>query len=54
MFSLKVKSLVWKGNEQRYLLILAAIVLTIWLGIIGIAMTILLYILLSFVGLRSK
>lgn len=54
MFSLKVKSLAWKGNEQRYLLILAAIVLTIWLGIVGIAMTILLYILLSFVGLRSK
>lgn len=54
MFSLKVKSLAWKGNELRYLLILGAVALTVWLGIIGIAMTILLYILLSFVGLRSK
>lgn len=52
MFSLKVKSLAWKGNELRYLLILAAIVLTIGFGIIGIAMTILLYILLSFLGMR--
>ena len=54
MFSLKVKSLAWKGNERRYLLILAAVALTIWLGIPGIAMTILLYILLSFAGIRSK
>ena len=54
MFSLKVKSLAWKGNERRYLLILAAVALTIWLGIPGIALTILLYILLSFAGIRSK
>ncbi|MDO4703885.1 phosphatidylcholine/phosphatidylserine synthase [Tannerella sp.] len=52
MFSLKVKSLAWKGNELRYLLILGAVALTVWLGITGIAATILLYILLSFVGMR--
>lgn len=47
MFSLKIKSLAWKGNEQRYLLILAAIILTVCLGTIGLTATILLYILLS-------
>lgn len=47
MFSLKVKSLAWKGNELRYVLLISAIGLTLWLGILGISFTILLYILLS-------
>lgn len=47
MFSLKIKSLAWKGNEFRYLLVFAAIVFTVLWGFLGIAGTILLYILLS-------
>lgn len=47
MFSLKVKSLAWKGNELRYILVFAAIALVAWLGVSGIAAIIPLYILLS-------
>lgn len=47
MFSLKVKSLAWKGNELRYLLVLSSIGFVIGLGILGISMTIVLYVLLS-------
>ena len=48
MFSLKIKSVAWKGNERRYLLLLSAIVLTLALpALTGIAATIVLYILLS-------
>ena len=47
MFSLKVKSLAWKGNELRYILIACAIIfVTLW-GFLGISGTILLYIVLS-------
>ncbi len=48
MFSLKVKSLKWKGNECRYLLIIWAVVFVACLGVLGIAGAILLYIALSF------
>jgi CDP-diacylglycerol--serine O-phosphatidyltransferase len=47
MFSLKVKSLKLKGNEYRYFLAVFIIGLTIWIGILGIAGGILLYIALS-------
>ena len=47
MFSLKVKSLAWKGNELRYLLVLSSIGFVIGLGILGISITIVLYVLLS-------
>lgn len=47
MFSLKIKSLAWKGNEFRYLLIGCAIVFVALWGFLGIAGTILLYIVLS-------
>lgn len=47
MFSLKVKSLAWKGNELRYILAICAIVfIAVW-GFLGISGTILLYIVLS-------
>ena len=47
-FSLKIKSVAWKGNERRYLLLLSAIVLTLALpALTGVAATIVLYILLS-------
>ena len=48
MFSLKVKSLVWKGNELRYILIAGAVVFVALFGVLGIAGTIILYIILSF------
>lgn len=47
MFSLKVKSIKFKGNEYRYFLILFIIGLVIGIGILGIAGGILLYIALS-------
>lgn len=47
MFSLKVKSLAWKGNELRYILIACAIVFVALWGFLGLAGTILLYIVLS-------
>jgi CDP-diacylglycerol--serine O-phosphatidyltransferase len=47
MFSLKVKSLKWKGNELRYLLVVGTVVfISLW-GFLGIAGAILLYIILS-------
>lgn len=47
MFSLKIKSLAWKGNEARYILVACAVIfVSIW-GFLGIAGTILLYVLLS-------
>ena len=53
MFSLKVKSWGWKGNEFRYLLVACAIVfVTLW-GCLGIAGTIVLYIILSLLNKRS-
>lgn len=50
MFSLKIKSLSWKGNELRYILIIASALLIITFGFIGISGAILLYILLSIIG----
>lgn len=47
MFSLKVKSLAWRGNEVRYLLVAGAIVFVALWGCLGLAGTIVLYIVLS-------
>lgn len=47
MFSLKIKSLKFKGNEHRYFLAVFMIGMVAWLGILGIAGGILLYITLS-------
>lgn len=47
MFSLKIKSLAWKGNELRYILVACAVVFVAIWGFLGIAGTILLYVLLS-------
>lgn len=54
MFSLKVKSLTWKGNEFRYILIGCAIVFVALWGFLGIAGTILLYIILSLLNKNGK
>lgn len=53
MFSLKVKSLAWKGNELRYLLIAGAVVFVALWGCLGISGTILLYIVLSIFNKRG-
>ncbi len=47
MFSLKIKTLSWKGNEIRYILILSSILFIILFGFLGVAGSILLYIFLS-------
>ncbi|SEG13999.1 CDP-alcohol phosphatidyltransferase family protein [Parabacteroides chinchillae] len=47
MFSLKIKSLSWKGNELRYILVVCAILFVALWGFLGISGTILLYIVLS-------
>ena len=47
MFSMKVKSLAWKGNELRYILVVCAVAFVSLWGFLGIAGTILLYIVLS-------
>lgn len=49
MFSLKIKSLSWKGNEVRYLLVIAAILFVALWGFLGVAGTIFLYVVLSLV-----
>jgi len=51
MFSLKIKSLTWKGNRLRVLFILAAVPLLLCLGIAGLFPVILLYICLSAIRL---
>lgn len=47
MFSLKIKSVRWKGNERRYILVGCAVIFVAVFGMLGIAGTILLYLLLS-------
>ena len=61
MFSFKIKSLKFGGNESRYFLVLFTIGLTVYLrtlgdtsGILGIAGGILLYIALSLINNRTK
>lgn len=53
MFSLKIKSLKWRGNERRYILLLGAIIFIAIFGVLGISGTILLYVGLSFFN-KSK
>src|SRR5690554_218847 len=47
MFSLKTKSLKWKGNEKQVLLIVLACIFIYFWGVLGVAATIIAYILLS-------
>lgn len=49
MFSLKFKKFGWKGNQQRYLLLLTGLVFIALFDMAGISMVILLYILFSIV-----
>lgn len=52
MFSLKIKSIAWKGNEIRYILVACAVLFVAVFGVLGIAGTILLYIFLSIFNKR--
>lgn len=54
MFSLKVKSIKFKGNEYRYFLIVFLIALVAYIGILGIAGGILLYIAMSIINSRKQ
>jgi CDP-diacylglycerol--serine O-phosphatidyltransferase len=54
MFSLKVKNIKFKGNEYRYFLIIFMIGLTAYIGILGIAGGILLYIAMSIINSRTQ
>jgi len=47
MFSLKFKNYAWKGNEARYILISAALLLFIFFNLSGISLIIIIYILMS-------
>lgn len=51
MYSLKFKSLRLRGNLVRYILLLAAVILLIFLGIPGVTLIVLTYILLSLLNL---
>lgn len=53
MFSLKIKSLAWKGNELRYLLAAGAVVFVGLWGFLGVAGTIVLYVILSLLNKRK-
>jgi len=53
MFSLKFNSLKWKGNELRYIIMIAAVVSIACFGFAGISLTVLLYILLSIMNADS-
>lgn len=53
MFSLKVKSLAWKGNELRYILFISAIGFILWLGPLGITVTVAAYVVLSIFNKRK-
>lgn len=52
MFSLKVKSLSWKGNELRYILIAAMFTAIVLWGVLGIAAGIILYIIMSVISAK--
>lgn len=54
MFSLKFHHLRFRGNVLRYVIIIAAIVLVSTLGLPGLAITILLYLVLSVVAVMIK
>lgn len=53
MFSLKISSLKFRGNELRYFLIVFMVIAVILWGVLGIAAGIILYILLSVISSRQ-
>lgn len=53
MFSLKTTNYTWRANKPQYMLLIAAPILILLFGSLGIAATILLYILLSVILFRA-
>jgi CDP-diacylglycerol--serine O-phosphatidyltransferase len=47
MFSLKMSSFTWNANKLQYILVASSLLLILFFGVVGISLTILLYILLS-------
>lgn len=58
MFSLKIKNLTWKDNKLRYIFIIGCVALIVLFGAIGIAFSIIWYIILSILtqkkGVRNE
>lgn len=54
LFALKFKNYKWKGNEVKYLFLVATIGMLVTLKTVAIPLTILLYIILSMIDNRSK
>lgn len=47
MFSMKVKTLAWRGNEVRYVLLVCGLLFIAFFGFLGVAGTVVLYFILS-------
>lgn len=54
MFSLKIKRIQWRGNERQFLLVILFIAFVALWGVIGIAIGILAYILLSLLPYHNR
>lgn len=54
MFSLKFHNFDWRENFRRYVLIIAAIIFVVFRGVAGLMWTIVLYILISFLGRKEE
>jgi len=54
MFSLKMSSLKWSANKRQYVLIVFAILLVAFFGVLGISATVILYILMSSIPRLNK
>lgn len=54
MFSLKASNLSWSNNKLRYILVITSLGLVFWLGLTGLAGTIIAYILLSLIAWIRK
>jgi CDP-diacylglycerol--serine O-phosphatidyltransferase len=54
MFSFKMKSMGWKGNEMRYSFLALSLPALIWLGVPALALIMVLYLLFSVFGLLKK
>lgn len=52
LLALKFKTFGWKGNEARFILILGSIGIILWLGVSGLAIVVLLYLLISIIDNR--
>ena len=55
MFALKFKQWGWQGNEVRYIFLATSALIIVWLGVLGIAVAIAWYVVLSaLLAVRNK